>query len=112
VSGCSTDGLGFSRASRDDFAVDLRDLRVLLLGAGGAGRAIAMQCALENCERLVIANRTFDKAKALADRLNEFFTGPKVFGPVPRLLPIPWEEAAFRFQIANIDLIVNATPVG
>ena len=25
---------------------------------------------------------------------------------------IPWEEAAFRFQIANIDLIVNATPLG
>jgi shikimate dehydrogenase len=110
--GFNTDALAFSRAIREEFAVDLRDLRVLLLGAGGAGRAIAMQCALENCERLVIASRSFDNARQLADRLSEFFTGPKVFGPVPRLLPIPWDEAAFRFQIANIDLIVNATPLG
>ncbi|HEY6111306.1 MAG TPA: shikimate dehydrogenase [Chthoniobacterales bacterium] len=110
--GFNTDGLGFSRAIREEFAVDLRDLRVMLLGAGGGGRAIAMQCALENCERLVLANRTFDTAKELADRLSEFFAGPKVLGPVPRLQAIPWEESALRFQIANIDLIVNATPVG
>ena len=110
--GFNTDGSGFSRAIRDEFSVDLRDLRVLVLGAGGAGRAIAMQCAKENCERLVIANRNFAKAKQLADELREFFTGPKVFGPVPRLQAIAWEEAAIRFQIGNIDLIVNATPLG
>ena len=112
ATGFNTDGLGFSRAIREEFVVDLRDLRVMVLGAGGAGRAIAMQCGLENCERLVIANRTFDEAKQLADRLGEFFAGPKVLGPVPRLQAIPWEESAFRFQIANIDLIVNATPLG
>ena len=65
-----------------------------------------------NCERLVIANRTFEKAKALAEELRDFFAGPKVLGPVPRLQAVPWEEAAFRFQIANLDLIVNATPLG
>ena len=110
--GFNTDGRGFSRAIRDEFSVDLRDLRVLVFGAGGAGRAIAMQCAKENCERLVIANRNFAKAKQLAEELREFFVGPKVFGPVPRLQAIAWEETAIRFQIANIDLIVNATPLG
>jgi shikimate dehydrogenase len=110
--GFNTDGRGFSRAIREEFSVDLRDMRVLVLGAGGAGRAIAMQCARENCERLVIANRTFGKAKQLANELGDFFAGPKVFGPVPRLQAIGWEENAFRFQIANIDLIVNATSLG
>jgi shikimate dehydrogenase len=110
--GFNTDGRGFSRAIREEFSVDLRDLRVLVLGAGGAARAIAMQCAKENCERLVIANRTFEKGKKLADELRDFFQSPKVFGPVPRLQAIGWEENAFRFQIANIDLIVNATPLG
>ena len=110
--GFNTDGRGFSRAIREEFAVDLRDMRVLVLGAGGAGRAIALQCAKESCERLVIANRAFEKAKKLADDLRDFFVGPKVFGPVPRLQAIPWEEAAIRFQIANVDLIVNATPLG
>ena len=110
--GFNTDGRGFSRAIREEFSVDLRDMRVLVLGAGGAGRAIAMQCARESCERLVIANRTFDTAKQFADELRDFFAGPKVFGPVPRLLAIPWEETAIRFQIGHVDLIVNATPIG
>ena len=110
--GFNTDGRGFARAIREEFSVDLRDLRVMILGAGGAARAIALQCAKENCERLVIANRSFERAQKLADQLRDFFTGPKVLGPVARLQAIPLEEAAIRFQIGNVDLVVNATPVG
>jgi shikimate dehydrogenase len=110
--GFNTDGRGFARAIREEFSVDLRDLRVMLLGAGGAARAIALQCAKENCERLVITNRSFEKAQKLADQLRDFFAGPKVLGPVARLQAIPLEEAAIRFQIGNVDLVVNATPVG
>jgi shikimate dehydrogenase len=110
--GFNTDGKGFSRAIREEFSVDLRDLRVLLLGAGGAARAIAFQCAKENCERLVIANRDYEKAKGLAEELRPFFAGPRVLGPVARLQAIALEEAALRFQIANADLVVNATPLG
>lgn len=110
--GFNTDGKGFSRAIREEFSVDLRDLRVLLLGAGGAARAIACQCAQENSERLVIANRDLEKAKRLAEELRPFFTGPKVLGPVPRLQAIDLDEAALRFQIANADLVVNATSLG
>jgi shikimate dehydrogenase len=110
--GFNTDGRGFARAIREEFSVDLRDLRVMILGAGGAARAIALECAKSRCERLVIANGTFDKGDRLAEKLRTFFQGPKVFGPVPRLQAIRWEETAFQIQIANIDLIVNATPVG
>ena len=110
--GFNTDGKGFARAIREDFAVDLRDLRVLVLGAGGAARAIALQCAKENCERLVIASRDLEKAKELTEGLRSLFAGPKVLGPVPRLQAIAWDETVFRFQIANVDLVVNATPLG
>jgi shikimate dehydrogenase len=110
--GYNTDGKGFARAIRQEFAVDLRDLRIMILGTGGAARGIAKQCAKENCERLVIVNRTFEKAKQLAEELREFFAGPRVLGPVARLQAIPWEESSIRFQIAHLDLIVNATPLG
>jgi shikimate dehydrogenase len=110
--GYNTDGRGFARAVRQEFAVDLRDLGVMILGGGGVARAIALQCACENCERLVIANRTFVTAEKLAEELREYFAGPRVLGPVPRLQAIPWEEAAIRFQIAHLDLIVNATLLG
>jgi shikimate dehydrogenase len=111
--GSNTDSLGFARAIRQEFSVDLRDLRVLLLGAGGgAGRAIAMQCAFQGCERLVVVNRTFEKAKVLADELRPYFKEAPVLGPVPRIEAVEWKEASLRFEIANVDLVVNTTPVG
>src|SRR5438105_4595778 len=110
--GFKPDGRGFARAILEVFSVDLRDLRVMILGAGGAARAIALQCAKENSERLVIANRSFEKARKLADQLRDFFAGPKVLGPVARLQAIPLEEAAIRFQIGNVDLMVNTTSNG
>lgn len=110
--GFNTDGQGFSRAIREEFAIDLRDLRVLVLGAGGAARAIARQCAKENCERLVLANRDVEKAAMLVEQLRPFFAGPRVLGPVARLRAIGLDEPGLRFQIANSDLVVNATPLG
>lgn len=110
--GSNTDGRGFGRAIRSEFAVDLRDLRVLLLGTGGAGRAIAMQCATEGCERLVLVNRTKEKADQFAAELKQSFADTRVSGPVARLAVVPWDEASLRFQIGNSDLLVNATSLG
>jgi shikimate dehydrogenase len=111
--GANTDGVGFARAIRSEFSVDLRDLRVLLLGAGGgAGRAIARQCASEGCERLVLVNRDIQKVEQLAAELKPFFIDARVSAPVARLEVAPWEERALRFQIANVDLVVNATSLG
>ena len=111
--GSNTDAEGFSRAVRSEFSIDLRDLRVMILGAGGGtGHAIACQCALENCERLVLVNRTPAKITALEERLRPFFAGARVLGPVARLEAVPWDESAVRAQLADIDLIVNATALG
>ncbi len=112
IYGCNTDCTGFSRAVREAFSVDLRDLRVLLLGSGGAARAIAFQCALENSERLVMANRDVGKALPLVAELRPHFSGPRVLGPVARIDAIPLTDDALRFQIANTDLLVNATTLG
>ena len=111
--GSNTDGEGFLRAIRTEFSIDLRDLRVMIIGAGGGtGRAIAWQCALENCERLVLVNRTLEKANALAEQLRPFLSDARVLGPATRLEAIALDESAMRVQLADIDLIVNATPLG
>src|SRR6059058_2299654 len=111
--GSNTDGEGFVQAIRGEFSVDVRDLRVMLIGAGGGtGHAIAWQCALESCERLVLVNRTYEKAQALAERLRPYFARPRVLGPVARLEAVAWDETALRAQLADIDLVVNATPLG
>lgn len=113
LAGFNTDGPGLVRAVRAEFGVDLRDLRVLVLGAGGgAGRAIAMQCAMEGCERLVLVNRTIDKARALAAELAPLFAVPRVSGPGERLEIAAWEDPALRAQLAQTDLVINCTAVG
>jgi shikimate dehydrogenase len=111
--GFNTDGPGLLRALREEFSVDLRDLRVLLLGAGGgAGRAIAVQCAMEHCERLVLVNRTFEKAVALQRELAPDFRTDRLVGPADRVLAIPHTESALREQLAQVDLVINASSVG
>jgi shikimate dehydrogenase len=111
--GFNTDGPGLVRAIREEFSVDLRDLRVLLLGAaGGAGRAIAVQCAQESCERLVLANRTLEKAQALQRELASDFRSDRLVGPADRLVAIPLEERALREQLTMSDIVINASSVG
>jgi shikimate dehydrogenase len=111
--GFSTDGPGLVRAIRSEFGFDLRDLRVLVLGAGGgAGRAIAVQCAIEGTARLVLVNRTFERARALAAELAADFLETRVTGPLMRLEAVPWDEAALARQLPYVDLIINATPLG
>lgn len=111
--GFNSDGPGFLRAIRHEFSVDLRDLRILVLGAGGgAGRAVAVQCAVEHCERLVLVNRTAEKAESLAAELRPYFLDEKLAGPSDRLKAVPWTAEALAAELGEIDLVVNATSLG
>ena len=95
--GFNTDGPGFVRAVRAEFDLTLRGSSVLILGAaGGAGRALAAQCMLEGCRRVILVNRTFEKARELAEKLGAS--------------AVPWEEAAGALD--GVDLLVNASSVG
>jgi shikimate dehydrogenase len=111
--GFNSDGPGFVRAVRDEFHVDVRDLRVLVLGAGGgAGRAVAVQCAVEGCEKLALANRTREKAENLAGELAQYFHDERVQGPGERLEVVGWDTGSLRDELDGIDLVVNATSLG
>ena len=111
--GFNTDGPGLSRAIREEFMVDLRDLRVVILGAGGgAGRAIAVQCAMESCERLVLVNRSLEKAQALVHELKPYFRSEKPTGPAERIVAIPHEESTLARELEHADLLINATSLG
>lgn len=113
LNGYNTDGPGLVRAIRNEFQVDVRDLRILILGAGGgAGRAIATQCALEGCERLVLANRTPKKVETLKKELEPRFRSERLLGPTDRLIAIGLDEAALARELSRTDLLINATSVG
>lgn len=110
--GFNTDGPGIARTVRAEFDVDLGDLRVMVLGAGGgAGRAAAVQCALSKCQRLVLVNRTEEKLEPLKEELQRYFRADAVTVSPP-LVTIPWEEADLARELPQVDLIINASSVG
>lgn len=110
--GHNTDARGFSRAIREEFQMPLSELKVLILGAGGAGRAIAFQAARERAERIVVANRTQSKAEALARDIAPIYLDEKLEGQAARLRVLPLDTEALAAELDGVDLIVNATSVG
>ena len=111
--GFNSDGPGFLRSLSEAFHVDAKDLRILVLGAGGgAGRAVAIQCALAKCERLVLVNRTAAKAQAVADEVRPLFQNGHLAGPMERLEAVAWEDDVLLHQLDHTDLIINATSAG
>lgn len=100
--GFNTDGVGALKALKNN-QVQINGRKILLLGAGGAARAIAFQLALE-AEELRILNRDGEKAKHLAGALKEKF-GKKIVGDTfSTQLGKKWLEDA--------DILINATSVG
>lgn len=114
LSGHNTDGLGLVRAVREEFRADIRDLKILILGAcGGVGRSIAVQCALEGCERLVLTNRSFEKIGPLKRQLEPLFQrGRHPFGSMGRLVATKLDSHALFNELPKTDLLINATSVG
>ena len=99
----NTDVTGFVRALREDAGADLRGKRVLLLGAGGAARAIVLGLAREGIASLAIANRTAQRARDVA---------AVAAGMVSRIEVIPLAPEALANEAADADLIVNSTTLG
>lgn len=112
--GHNTDAPGLEQAIREEFSVDLSDLRVMVLGAGGgAGRAACVQAAMDRSERLVLVNRTFEKANALKKELEPIYSkSERLQGPVDRLAVIPHETPYLEKELEHVDLIINATSLG
>ena len=62
--GSNTDGSGFLWSLRDE-GIDPAGLDVVLLGAGGAARAVAVELALAGARRITVANRGPERREAL-----------------------------------------------
>lgn len=104
LAGHNTDAGGFVEALRQSGGFDARGKRALLLGAGGAARAAAFALVREGASGLVIANRTLERAAALAEELG---------GREREVAAIPLHDAAAIGEAAaTADLVVNSTTIG
>ena len=102
--GWNTDGPGFARAISEWCGQELSELRIVLMGAcGGAGSALACQCALAGCRHLTLVNRPKPALQELEQKLSPF-------APVQAVAV--GEDDARRAAVQQADLVVNATSLG
>jgi shikimate dehydrogenase len=108
--GYNTDVEGFTRSLRDEAGIDLNGCRVVLLGAGGAARAVAAAAAVQRAAILTICARRIEQAEELRDMLvRAELLGP---GMETRVLGLARPEEMIGRTIETCDVLVNATPVG
>jgi shikimate dehydrogenase len=100
--GENTDGKGFLRGVRVDAGVDPKGKRAVLLGAGGAARAIVTELALAGVRDVLVVNRSAARAEPMVRDLAEQ-TGT----------PIRFEEWRGIYRVpVDVDIFVNATSIG
>ncbi len=98
--GENTDGKGFLQSLRS--LVDPAAKRVVLLGAGGAARAIAVELALAGVAEIIIVNRTLERGAALAELLQQ-------------KTPVAAQHLAWDGEYAvlpDVQILINATSIG
>lgn len=98
VCGDNTDVEGFRRALRHFLGDSPTGFRVLLLGAGGAARAVLMSLLDDGVDEVLIMNRSVDRARTVARR----------FGGVRTRVVKDFPEV----DDGEFDLVVNTTPLG
>lgn len=101
IKGYNTDGIGAVTALREAGAPSLKNLSCLLIGNGGAARAIAYALVAED-SAVTIAGRTPEKAAALTEDISKKFVGAK-------WVALADVNPSFT---KNFDVIINATSVG
>ncbi|TCK16804.1 shikimate dehydrogenase [Thiogranum longum] len=95
--GDNTDGAGLVRDLTRNHGVELKDKRILMLGAGGAARGVMLPLLEQQPASLHIANRTVLRARELVERFEEF-------GDL--------SASGFDAIHGNFDVIINATAAG
>lgn len=95
--GYNTDADALIRSLNEDLNIEPRSARILLLGAGGAGRAAALRLAEEAAAELWLVNRTESKAIELAGEIRDRY---------------PAVEVQAGYPESNVEIILNATSAG
>ena len=101
LAGENTDGKGFLKSIQDG-EVPIKGKKAVILGAGGAARAIAVELADAGIKTVTVINKNKAHGQALADIINTKTNAEGVF--------IPWENSVHIPE--DTDILINATPVG
>ena len=99
--GYNTDGIGFIKSLTDE-GYDLKDKKVIILGAGGACRSIAVELASKQVSYIEIRNRSKENAKNISNLINTNFLTKSDYNT----------QSVEENDLKNFDILINTTPIG
>jgi shikimate dehydrogenase len=102
--GYNTDGPGFIDSLREDVNFEPKGKKVVILGAGGASRAVSIMLAEVGAKNLILSDSVNEKANELARYIGTSFNVP--------CHHLGINDPDLQKSIQEADLLVNTTPVG
>ncbi|VAW35201.1 Shikimate 5-dehydrogenase I alpha [hydrothermal vent metagenome] len=102
LTGYNTDGQGYLASLTGETGFDVHDNSVVILGAGGTARSIAYNLLKASASRVLIANRTVEKAEALRNDLRSIFPQAHIDASGLNIAP----------ELSQADLLINTTSLG
>ena len=103
--GFNTDASGFLASLQQDLRIDPQGKQVVVIGAGGACRAAMAALGGSGAHKIVVANRTKEKAEALAGEMRNSFSATEIKATA-------LSEFDLADCLSSADLLVNSTSVG
>jgi shikimate dehydrogenase len=100
--GENTDGKGFIRSLTEESHVSIPSKKVVVLGAGGAARAIVVELALRGAGEILVVNRSTERGEALVNTVITCSEAKSRYIPWSGILKIPYDT----------DILINATSIG
>lgn len=101
LKGYNTDGVGFVKSILDK-GYNLTDKKVMIIGAGGACRSIAIELASNNVSYIEIRNRSLKNAIEISNIVKENFSIKSSYS----------NKTIEKEDLNNIDILINTTPLG
>lgn len=106
ITGHNTDGPGFDEAIVETFGFKPGEAHTLILGAGGgAGQAIATQCAIFRPAKLTLVNRSAAKLGLLAEKL-------RGISPTTEISTLSFSDPSLVARCHSADLLIQTTSLG
>jgi len=105
LKGYNTDGRGFVRSIKEESGVELDGRRVFLMGSGGAGRAVAVQAALDGASEIGICDCEESRSQSVVSLIDS-----RIRAGVASF--VPFDSSAIRSGVQQCELFVDATPLG
>lgn len=104
MKGYNTDGSGFLRSFEIETGETTEGKTILIIGSGGAARAISMTLAMNGAKKIYICNRTLERAVVLAEDINNSIK--KCAFPVALL------SRDLNDALRDTDIIINTSSIG